>query len=292
MLPNAEITLEANPDDLTKDYLFALLQAGVNRLSIGIQSFHDDELKVMNRRHSAVEAYASVVRAKELGFERISIDLMYGLPNSSLESLSYSINKAVSLKVEHISAYHLTYENKTAFGNFLRKGILTEIPDELSVSQYELVCSTLAEAGYEHYEISNFAQHGKRAVHNSSYWKGDMYLGIGPSAHSYNGQQRSWNVSNNRVYLELLSKGELVLENELLDAAERYNDYLITGLRTSDGVSRAYISGTFGGFLTHFDAVLAAHSTSFEIEGDTVALHESAFFYSDAILTDFMIVTE
>jgi len=233
----AEITMEANPDDLSQALLSAFRQVGFNRLSMGIQSFSEADLKLMNRRHSVLQAIQSVKWAKNAGFSNISIDLIYGLPNQTLEEWERNVRIAVQLDVQHISAYNLTYHEGTIFYDQLKKGILKELPDELSLQQFEILIRILKDAGFEHYEISNFCKPGLYSKHNSSYWKSKKYVGIGPSAHSFDLQTRRWNVSSIPKYLQGIDNNEPYSESEILTEQDRYNDYIITGLRTIWGVS-------------------------------------------------------
>lgn len=234
-----EVTLEANPDDLTPEYLAGLREAGISRLSIGIQSFHDDHLQRMNRRHSARGAIEAVRNARAAGFGNITIDLIYGLPWMTPEEWQYNLEQAVALEIQHVSAYHLTIEPRTVFG----KRNLQAVPDEVSQLHFDMLRSTLTGAGFEHYEVSNFARRGFRARHNSSYWQGEPYLGVGPSAHSYDGADcRSWNVASNKLYLEGASR-----EVERLTVADLLNEYLMTRLRTAEGIEYGFLADRFGG---------------------------------------------
>lgn len=222
-----EVTLEANPEDLTPEYLEGLKHAGVNRLSIGIQSFVDEHLQKMNRRHTAMRACDAVRDAQAAGFNNITIDLIYGLPWLSEEQWSSNITQALALGVQHISAYHLTIEPKTVLG----KQRLQPVADQISELHFNMLHTRLTQAGFEHYEVSNFAMKGYRAIHNSGYWQGLAYLGVGPSAHSYNGtSERHWNVSSNKLYLD-----ETGAQGEILTDIDRHNEYLMTRLRTCDG---------------------------------------------------------
>lgn len=233
-----EVTLEANPDDLTPEYLRGLREAGIDRLSIGIQSFRDDHLQRMNRRHTARAAAEAVVHAQEAGFGNITIDLIYGLPWMTPDEWQYNLDRAVSLNVQHISAYHLTVEPRTVFG----KQGLKPVDEAVSELHFGMLRETLTQAGFEHYEVSNFALPEFRAKHNSSYWSGEAYLGAGPSAHSYDGaDHRSWNVSSNRLYLEGAPRGV-----ERLTETDRLNEYLMTRLRTAEGLSTGYLTDRFG----------------------------------------------
>ncbi len=233
-----EVTLEANPDDLTPGYLSALRDIGIDRLSIGVQSFHDRHLERMNRRHTARAAVEAVEAAHAAGFANLTIDLIYGLPGMTLREWREDMEQAVALPVQHISAYHLTVEPRTVFG---RQG-LTPVGEEVSEQHFALLRERLQAAGFEHYEVSNFARPGFRARHNSAYWLGAPYLGVGPSAHSYDGaRRRSWNVSSNPLYLAGIPP-----EEELLTDTDLQNEYLMTRLRTVDGISTAEFSARFG----------------------------------------------
>lgn len=233
-----EVTLEANPDDLTPEYLSRLRAVGIDRLSIGIQSFHDRHLERMNRRHTAQAATEAVLDAQRAGFGNITIDLIYGLPWMTPKEWQHNLGRAVSLGVQHISAYHLTIEPRTVFG----KQGLQPVDEAASELHFRMLRETLLKAGFEHYEVSNFALPGFRARHNSSYWQGEPYLGVGPSAHSYDGAGcRSWNVASNKLYLEGAPR-----ETERLSPTDLLNEYLMTRLRTSDGISLEYLGARFG----------------------------------------------
>ncbi|WP_071134816.1 radical SAM family heme chaperone HemW [Millionella massiliensis] len=234
-----EATLEANPDDLTPAWLDTLRrESGIDRLSIGIQSFRDDHLQRMNRRHTAQDAIDAVRNARRAGFDNITIDLIYGLPWMSPDEWQHNLDRAVELEVQHISAYHLTIEPRTVFG----KQGLRPVDEETSELHFRMLRETLTRAGFEHYEVSNFARPGFRARHNSAYWRGEPYLGAGPSAHSYDGErQRSWNVSSNRLYLSGAPR-----ETELLTMTDLLNEYLMTRLRTVDGIDLGTIRERFG----------------------------------------------
>ncbi|MDO4757849.1 MAG: radical SAM family heme chaperone HemW [Rikenellaceae bacterium] len=240
-----ETTLEANPDDLTGDYLKALRRIGINRLSMGIQSFDDDCLKLMNRRHTAQEAEEAVKRAQDAGFENLTIDLMFGLPGFGEKVLERSLERALKLGVQHISAYLLTIEERTRFGAMVEKGAMKPISDEEAEAEYLLVHKRLTEAGFEHYEVSNYALKGYRARHNSRYWDSTPYLGIGPAAHSFDGKSRSWNVSSVTNYLAGAAP-----ETEILTAEEQREEFLMTRLRTSEGFSLSEYEARFGATAT------------------------------------------
>jgi oxygen-independent coproporphyrinogen-3 oxidase len=290
---NTEITLEANPDDLSQAILSALRQTGFNRLSMGIQSFSDSDLKLMNRRHSVMQAIQSVKWAKKAGFSNISIDLIYGLPNQTIEEWERNVLIAVELDVQHISAYNLTYHEGTVFYDQLKKGILKELPDELSVQQFESLIRILNEAGFEHYEISNFCKPGLYSRHNSSYWKSRKYIGIGPSAHSYDLLSRRWNVSSISNYLDGLENNIPYFESEILSEQDRYNDFIITGLRTIWGISEKFIQDSFPlSYHIHFLKIKEKYLQSGHLicNSETVCLGPCGLFISDKIMADFMVV--
>jgi oxygen-independent coproporphyrinogen-3 oxidase len=243
---NAEITLECNPDDLTPEKLKELKKAGINRLSIGLQSFDDAELKWMNRAHTAAESERSIKLAQDAGFDNITIDLIYGSKFQTLKSWEHTLEKATALNVQHISAYNLTVEQKTALGNAVNKGIELPTDDERSSEEFLLMIDYLEARGFEQYEISNFAREGFESKHNSNYWKGHHYLGIGPSAHSFNGLSRQWNISNNHRYMNGVRKNGTYFETEILSTQNRFNEYMLTGLRTKWGCSVNYIRKIFG----------------------------------------------
>lgn len=235
---SVEITLECNPDDCSLENLTSWKKSGVTRLSIGIQSFNDEQLKWMNRSHQAADSLNAVQQAKQVGFDELSLDLMYGLPNMTLEEWKNQLLQIIALNPEHISAYCLTVEQKTALSKWVKEGKLTVSNNDQQSEQFELLVSTLKEAGYEQYEISNFARDGHYSAHNTSYWKGAKYLGIGPSAHGYNQVERYWNLANNKAYMAELKNGHLPDTREELTAFDRFNESLMIGLRTKWGVSK------------------------------------------------------
>ncbi len=233
---SAEITLEANPDDVNPEKLSELKSLGVNRLSIGIQSFSDSILKWMNRAHSGAEASGSVRLAKEAGFHNITIDLIYGVPGLSPHDWAATLRQAIDLGVDHISSYCLTVESGTALGHRVAKGTEQPVDEELAADHFQLMVKALEAAGYEQYEISNFARKGRYSRHNTAYWTGEKYLGLGPSAHSYHGNIRSWNIASNSRYIRAISEGTLPSKQEMLSPADRYNEWVMTGLRTRWGI--------------------------------------------------------
>ncbi|NNK72632.1 MAG: radical SAM family heme chaperone HemW [Flavobacteriaceae bacterium] len=250
LIDDPEITLEANPDDIHKTYLESISKVGINRLSLGIQSFFDDELKLMNRAHDVSMAKSSLEIAMEI-FPNTSIDLIYGMPLSTADKWKKNLETALSYDVPHISSYALTVEPKTALQAFIKKGLINEPDESVAEAQFYMMVDKLEEAGFMHYELSNFGKPGYLSKNNSAYWQGKPYLGIGPSAHSYSGTERSWNVRNNNLYIKSLHKKKLPLEREKLTITDRYNETVMTGLRTIWGVDLEGIRNEFGP--TYFD---------------------------------------
>lgn len=250
---NPEITVEANPDDLSEERIIELSKNKVNRLSIGIQSFFEDDLKLMNRAHNSEEAQKCLEIATQY-FDNISLDLIYGIPGSSNEKWKQNIEKALSFGIPHISSYALTVEPKTALDKFIQKGIIKAPDDEVAQEQFHILVATLKENGFIHYELSNFSKPDYFSKNNSSYWLGKKYIGIGPSAHSYDGKNRGWNISNNGLYIKSIQANEIPIETENLTETDRYNEYIMTGLRTIWGVSLVRIEQEFGEkFLTYLN---------------------------------------
>lgn len=242
---NPEITLEANPDDLSKIRILELSKSSVNRLSIGIQSFFESDLKLMNRAHNAEEAKECLSVATR-HFDNISIDLIYGIPGASNEQWLLNIETALSYNIPHISSYALTVEPKTALASFVKKGIIDDVDDEQAHEQFHLLKDKLEASGFVHYELSNFGKESYFSRNNTAYWQGKPYIGIGPSAHSFNGKQRGWNVRNNTKYIKAIQQNKLPIEVETLTTTDRYNEYIMTGLRTIWGVSIDKVEADFG----------------------------------------------
>lgn len=279
-----EATMEANPDDLTQEYLDAIAKTDINRLSIGIQSFDDESLRLLNRRHSAAEAIEAVGRARTAGFKNITIDLMFGIAPMSRNALIYSINQAIALDVEHISAYHLTIEQGTA----LHRMGMEAVDEQRSEDEFNLVHTMLTEAGYEHYEVSNFAKKGFRARHNSGYWNGTRYLGIGPSAHSYNGEQRFWADADLASYIA----NGVTLTQESLSTEEKYNEYVMTRLRRSDGIELTELKNIFGeAFCTHFlnCSTNSLQNNNLVLCKGVYSIPPVRFLLSDAVISELFI---
>lgn len=245
VIPEAEITLEANPDDIHSENLAGWKNAGINRLSIGIQSFIQRDLKWMNRAHNSEQALNSIQLSKKAGFKNFSIDLIFGIPGLSDEEWEKNIQTVIELNVPHISAYALTVEPKTALQKMIGLKKKEDISNEVQAKQFMILMQMMNTAHYEHYEISNFAKRGFRSRHNSSYWLGEKYIGIGPSAHSFNGNERSWNIANNRIYIQYLEQSLIPSEKEILTPTQKLNEYVMTSLRTMEGMNLNFISKAF-----------------------------------------------
>jgi oxygen-independent coproporphyrinogen-3 oxidase len=245
VIETPEITLEANPDDLSEEYLIELKKIGINRLSIGIQSFFEDDLQLMNRAHNSAEAKKCLEIATHY-FDNITIDLIYGIPNMSDEKWLQNIETALSFNIPHISSYALTVETKTALHNLIQKGIIPQPDDEVAQQHFQILVDKLQENGFIHYELSNFGKENYFSKNNSAYWLGKKYIGIGPSAHSYDGEKRGWNISNNSLYIKSIQENKLPIEFEVLSETDKYNEYIMTGLRTMWGVSLDKVENEFG----------------------------------------------
>jgi len=288
-----EFTFEANPDDLTTDYLKSLkADTHVNRLSIGIQSFNDEELKYINRIHNAQQAINSIKNAQKSGFENITIDLMYGIPGQKIDSWRKTLETFINLDINHLSAYHLSVEPKTVFGVFQKRSQIKPTDEEFGLKQYSILTETLGNSGFEHYEISNFAKMDYYSRHNTLYWQSVPYLGIGPSAHSYKKDTRSWNIANNTKYCEYILLGEKYYEEENLTKKDKFNDYILTALRTKKGADFNFIREEFGEeFYLHCINTIKKYSLVNLYKRDrTFALTEIGWFISDGIIADFMYI--
>jgi len=244
---NPEITLEANPDDLSKAKLIELSQSYINRLSIGVQSFNDDELKLMNRSHNSNDAKTCIDNALKY-YDNISIDLIFGMPNSNLKTWESNLNYVTSWNLNHMSAYALTVEPKTALESFVKKNIIKPLNEDLVCEQHEFMCNKMSKHEYVNYELSSFAKKGYFSRNNSAYWLRKKYIGIGPSAHSFDGSYRSWNVSNNSLYIKDISENKMFSGREKLSIIDKYNEYVMTGLRTKWGISLTYLENNFGSY--------------------------------------------
>ena len=288
---DAEITLEANPDDLTPEYVAMLRQLPINRISMGIQTFQEETLKLLHRRHTATQAIEAFRRCREAGFQNISIDLMYGLPGETLETWKEDLQQSIALRPEHISAYHLIYEEDTVLWKLREQHQVEEADEDLSVSLFSTLIEQLSEAGYQHYEISNFCYPGLHSRHNSSYWTGKKYLGCGPSAHSFNGVSRQWNVASLDDYLKGVEEGRLDYEVEELDLYTRYNDFVLTSIRTCWGMPLSTLRSDFGEELYRYCLRMAKpHLDQGVLEKceDVLKLTRKGIFVSDGIMSDLM----
>lgn len=288
---NPEITMEANPDDLSDKYLQMIKEFPFNRLSIGIQSFNDSELLFLKRRHSSQKAKDAVKSAKSVGFNNISIDLMYGLPNQTLDIWNKNLNEALALDIQHISSYHLIYEQGTRLYRLFKLGDVKAVDEDLSVKMFSTMIETLLLAGFEHYEISNFAKNGLYSKHNSSYWLGRKYLGLGPAAHSFDGQNRAWNIPSISKYTEGISLEKLPLEIEYLDENTRYNDFILTGMRTMWGVNLKELERLFGNQKKEYCLRNVRKYVNQEFvsqSNDKLKLTREGIFISDGIMSDLM----
>lgn len=286
-----EITLEANPDDLTPQYLDQLSQLPFNRISIGIQTFNDPILKLLKRRHTSSQAVEAVAKARETGFKNISIDLMYGLPGETEETWQKDLKQAIALKPEHISAYHLIYEKGTPIYKMLHKQQVKEVDEEKSILFFTQLTQQLAKAGYKQYEISNFCLPDKYSCHNTSYWQGVKYLGCGPSAHSFDGKTREWNISSLTQYIKGIEENNRIHTTELLDTNTLYNELIITSMRTCWGLSLEKLSEAFG--KEYYDYCLKAANkyivgNLLEIENNHLKLTSKGLFVSDGIMSDLL----
>jgi oxygen-independent coproporphyrinogen III oxidase len=291
VIKNPEITLEANPDDLTTGYLQGLIHLKINRLSIGIQSFNDKVLKYLNRRHTSQQSLEAIRKSLSVGIENINIDLIYGIPGVKAGEWAKDIALAIDLNVPHVSAYHLTIENKTVFGYYLRKNNIKPVAENDSLVQYNMLIEKLSAHHYVHYEISNFAKDGYMAVHNSNYWKDIAYLGVGPSAHSYNGSSRQWNLAVNADYIAAVKKGYIPFEKEELTKTMKLNDYILTSLRTMWGTDLVYVAENFG-VAAKQALVEKAHeyieATQLMLIDNNLVLTEQGMFMADGITADLM----
>ncbi len=293
VLPEAEITFEANPDDLSIQYLENIYSVGINRLSIGIQSFQNKYLKKMNRRHSVKQAVESVENAAKIGFENISVDLIYGLPELTIEDWKASLKQVFQLPVQHLSAYHLTYHEGTSFYNSLKNGTLKELKEPDSILQFNTLVEATKKMGFQQYEISNFAKNRMYSKHNKSYWFGEKYLGLGPSAHSFNGTSRRWNISNTENYIESINNNRSCFEMEILGENDKYNEYILTRIRTIWGVSTDFIKSNFGDKkLSYFLTNINKYQTSdLVIQNNNIfTLTNKGLFVSDEIMADLIFI--
>ena len=288
-----EITMEVNPDDVTREYLKEIKQAGVNRLSLGIQSFQEKDLQLMNRAHTVDNALNALEWVSDI-FLNFSIDLIYGIPNSTLKEWEENLNKALEFNPPHISTYALTVEEKTALYHQVEKGEVLLVDEDEVKEQYDLMRNRLEELNFINYEFSNFGKEDFFSVNNQNYWNGRPYIGIGPSAHSYDGVSiRSWNVSNNHKYISSIEKGELDREEESLSKKDQFNEYIMTGLRKIEGLSLEYIELTYGKmYADYFEAQVSRHlkERNFFWDGDFLKITPKAKFLTDGLAADLFII--
>ncbi len=290
--PDVEITLEANPDDLTTEKLHVLKELSVNRLSIGIQSFNDADLRYMNRSHNAQQARAVLQRAFDVGFHNITADLIYGIPTLDDDQWEQNVMQLITMGVPHISAYSLTVEKKTALEVFIRKGKAAPVDEEQAARQFEMLCYLASMHGYEHYEISNFGKPGFFSRHNISYWSGVPYLGLGPSAHSFVPGKRQWNIANTCEYIDSLASGTIPYDHEILDKQQQFNEYVMTALRTMWGVDKAFVEKRFGGhYLSRMMRSAAKYLKSGMLQ-ETLShlkVSQKGKFFADGIAADLFV---
>ena len=287
--PPSEVTIEANPDDVSDDFCEMLRELPVNRVSLGVQTFDDGRLRFLRRRHDSRQIGEAVRRLREAGFRNISIDLMFGFPDETLNDWISDIDQAIALDVEHVSAYSLMYEEDTALFKQWKSGKIEKIDDECSRQMYETLIDRLEAAGFEHYEISNFAKKGFRSRHNSSYWNQTPYVGIGAAAHSYDGQTRSWNVSNLREYVESIERGELPSEHEIIDETTCYNDLVTSAMRTREGIFLSSLEPKFRDYLLE-NAKKSLENNLLAIDHDHIHLTRNGLFVSDSVMSDLIYV--
>ncbi|MBY0481652.1 MAG: radical SAM family heme chaperone HemW [Chitinophagaceae bacterium] len=290
---DAEITLETNPDDIHAEKLEAWKRMGINRLSIGIQSFSDQDLLWMNRAHSAEQAIRSIELARAAGFDNITIDLIYGTPALTDEVWKINVQKALSFGIDHLSCYALTVEPKTGLEKMIAQKKMEAVDPEKQARHFTLLMQWLLEAGFEHYEISNFAKPGKRSKHNSNYWTGTHYLGLGPSAHSFNGQSRQWNIANNALYIQSLTNNKVPFEIEILSKMEQLNEYIMTSLRTMEGLSLHRVRKGWGEKELSIIMGLAKKSIDRKyliLENEQLVLTNSGKLMADGIASDLFFV--
>jgi oxygen-independent coproporphyrinogen-3 oxidase len=288
-----ECTLEANPDDIDPNQLVAWKQAGINRLSIGIQSFQASALAWMNRAHTVEQSHAAIQLAKQAGIHNLSIDLIYGTPTLTDQALMEDLDWIQQYQINHVSCYALTVEDKTALKKLIEKAQIEDVDPEKQARHFEIVTTRLKAMGMEHYEISNFAKPGFRSQHNSHYWSGKHYLGLGPSAHSFNTISRQWNIANNALYIQSIANGQLNFEIEQLTEANRYNEYMMTSLRRMEGFDLDFILATFGkSYYDHSVAIIhEMHAKNvFNQNENRYSLNDGAKFLADGIASDFFIL--
>jgi len=288
---NCEITIELNPDDVNSIYLNGLKKLNINRISLGIQSWRDSDLKMLNRRHNSAQSAMALKETFNAGFENVSIDLIYGIPGMSVQEWASNLDFSFSFDIKHLSAYHLTFEPGTVLGKMLEKGLISEIEEEESASLFNTLIEKSESAGFIHYEISNFGKPGYFSVHNSNYWKQVNYLGLGPSAHSFNGYSRQWNISDVKGYIKSVNTGKSFFEKEELDIKARFNEYIMTSLRTMWGIDLEYLEKTFEKEGYDYVVNLAGKFRDYGLmkqDKKTLVLTNQGKMISDNIISEFM----
>lgn len=288
---DSEITIELNPDDVSLEYLKGLKKIGINRISLGVQSWHDEDLKFLNRRHTALQATNALKDSFKAGFENVTIDLIYGIPGMGIDKWTENLDTALSFDIKHLSAYHLTIEPGTVFGKMKEKKSFVEVEEEESASEYNVLIEKTESAGFIQYEISNFGKEGYFSVHNSNYWKQVPYLGLGPSAHSFNGYSRQWNIRDLKKYIKSVNNNKIFYEREELDLKKRFNEYIMTSLRTIWGVDLDYIEKTFEKEGCDYVINLSGKFINYGLmkqEKNTLVLTNQGKMISDNIISEFM----
>ena len=289
---DCEISIELNPDDVLPDYLEGLKDLNINRISMGIQSWRDSDLKMLNRRHDSAQAIKALKDTLDAGFENITIDLIYGIPGMSLKEWESNLDFSLSFDIKHLSAYHLTFEPGTVFGKMLEKGTISEIDENESVAQFNILIEKAESAGFIQYEISNFGKPGYFSLHNSNYWKQVSYLGLGPSAHSFNGYSRQWNIRDLKGYIKLINAGKSFYESEELNSKTRFNEYIMTSLRTMWGIDLEYVEEMFEKEGYDYIINLAGKFKNYGLmkqEKKSLILTNQGKLISDNIISEFMI---
>ena len=288
---DCEITIELNPDDVLSGYLEGLKSHNINRISLGIQSWRDSDLKLMNRRHNSAQAVIALKETLAAGFENVTIDLIYGIPGMTLKEWESNLDFSFSFDIKHLSAYHLTFEEGTVFGKMLEKGMISEIDEDDSAAQFNLLVEKAESAGFIQYEISNFGKPGFFSIHNSNYWKQVSYLGLGPSAHSFNRYSRQWNVRDLKGYIKSVNAGKSFFESEELDTKTRFNEYIMTSLRTMWGIDLEYVEGMFEKEGYDYVMNLAGKFKNYglmKLEKKSLVLTNQGKLISDNIISEFM----
>jgi oxygen-independent coproporphyrinogen-3 oxidase len=289
---NCEITIEVNPEDINRDYMAGLKETYVNRISLGIQSWRDSDLKLLNRRHDAAQAAFALEETIKTGFKNITIDLIYGIPGLTLKDWSSNLDISFSYDIQHLSAYHLTIEPGTVFGKMKEKGLFSEVDEDDSTSQFNMLIEKANKAGFTHYEISNFGKPGYFSIHNSNYWKQVKYLGLGPAAHSFNGYSRQWNVRDLKKYIKSINSGAPMFEREDLDKRTRFNEYIMTSLRTMWGIDLDYVEKAFDKEGFDYIVNLAGKYVNYGLmkqDNKTLVLTNQGKMISDNVISELML---